>query len=406
MKENYFKYIAQGALTNSKRKEGFIEGVYPLFAEKAYSCFIECNGEKYIDFICGLGTNLLGYTNGKVIEAVLGALHQGILPSLSTLDESELISLLHLKMPFLEQAKILKTGSDACSAAIKIARAFTGKDIVLSEGYHGWHDDFVSLTSPAAGICGERPIKNLADYPIDSNNMNFILHRVACIILEPIMTDMSDARISYLRKLREFCTKNDIILIFDEVITGFRFPKFSFSSYSQIYPDLICLGKALGNGMPISIVGGRKDIMSNDQYFVSSTFAGERASIRAAITVFNTLRENSLYKLETLWAEGALFQERFNTLCQGVVQIKGYPTRGVFTGNELLKALFFQETVKAKILFGPSFFFNFDHIRFKEGVLSAVGDIASRIRQGVVTLEGKMPQSPFAQKMREKNEKN
>jgi glutamate-1-semialdehyde 2,1-aminomutase len=402
MKELYYKHIAQGALTNSKRKEGFVEGVYPLFAEKAYGCFIECNGEKYIDFICGLGTNLVGYANGKIIEAALEAMHTGMLPSLSTMDEAELISLLHVKMPFLQQAKILKTGSDACSAAIKIARAFTGKSLVLSEGYHGWHDDFISLTKPAAGVTYPRSIMSIPTDFVENWDLldKEFLESIACIIVEPIMTDISEERIIFLRTLRNICSNLSILLIFDEVITGFRFPKFSVSSYYEIYPDLICLGKALGNGFPISVVGGRKDVMSNPDYFVSSTFAGERTSIRAAIALFSMLKENSLYRIDNLWAEGQIFQERFNSACKGVVQIQGYPTRGVIVGDDFIKALFFQEAVKAKILFGPSFFFNFDHIRYKEGVLSALGDITNRIKRGEVQLEGKMPRPPFAQKMR------
>jgi glutamate-1-semialdehyde 2,1-aminomutase len=395
--------IAQGYLTNSKRPESLVKGVYPTHVKRGEGAYlIDHGGKRYLDFICGLGTNILGYGNETVDRAIGAELRNGFSHSLATHHEIETAEKIKELIPFIDCVKFLKTGSEACSAAVKIARAKTGRDLVFSEGYHGWSDQFVSLTPPAVGVPkwpafgyfehSSNPIRQLS---ISSH----IDEQVAAVIIEPVITDFSQERVDWLRALREKCTKSGTLLIFDEVITGFRFPKFCVSSYFGVTPDLIVLGKAIANGMPLAAVGGKYSVMNCDEYFISSSYAGETLSLVAAKTTMTLLQTK--YDLEWLWKQGAQFIEEFNGLWPGALSIEGYPSRGVLKGEPLTKALFMQEACKAGMIFGPSWFLSFPAAAEWKDAMVAIKGIVTRIRTNQVALEGEVPRSPFAQRVRE-----
>ena len=386
--------IAQGALTNSKRVESHVKGVYPTHLFRGHGCQVwDHAGKRYIDFICGLGASILGYANERVNQAIAGQLGQGASLSLGTHHEIECAEKVKELFPFVDAVKFLKTGSEACSAAIRIARAATGRDLVLSEGYHGWSDEFVRLTPPATGIPRlEKAIAKL-------EGLWQVGRDVAAVIVEPVITDWSDDRRAYLQKLRETCTEHGVMLIFDEVLTGFRWPRFSVANYWSINPDLIVLGKAIANGMPLAAVGGKYAVMNTEpQYFVSSTYAGETLSLVAAKKTMELLQTK--YDLSALWERGQQFLDSFNALWPEVIRIEGYPSRGSFKGEPAIRTLFFQEACLAGILFGPSFFFNFSHIDELAGVIDACRDILGRIRRGDVRLKGEPPKPAYAETVR------
>ena len=221
----------------------------------------------------------------------------------------------------------------------------------------------------------------------------------AAVIVEPIDLDASPERIAWLRNLREECDKHGALLIFDEVITGLRFPKYSVSSHFGITPDLIVLGKALGNGMPIAAVGGKYAVMNSAEYFVSSTYAGETVSLAAAKKTMELLLSKKA-DIDLLWKKGQAFLDFFNSLYPEKIRISGYPTRARFTGDELTKALFFQEACLAGMLFGPSWFLSFPAAEELPNVQGSIRAIMGKIARGEVELKGEMPKSPFAQKVR------
>lgn len=393
--------IAQGALTNSKRVECLVKGVYPSHLTRGKGCYLwDTEGKRYIDFITGLGTNILGYANDTVNSAAAGQMAKGATLSLGSVLELETAEMIKSLFPFIDAVKFLKTGSEACSAAIRIARAKTGRDIVLSEGYHGWHDEFISLTPPALGVPAPRGISGCDDiksiYKLGDGEL---IKHAAAVIIEPVITDHAPERTIWLQRLRDDCTRHGTMLIFDEIITGFRFPRFSVANFFGITPDIICLGKAIANGFPLSVVGGKYEVMNCGEYFVSSSFAGETISLAAAKSTMEQLQKR--YDLKHLWEKGLEFQQKFNALWPGKLTIDGYPTRGVFKGDTLTKALFWQEACKAGILFGPSWFYNFPLIDESFSVLGTCEDIITRIKNGSVTLEGELPASPFAQKVRQ-----
>lgn len=384
--------IAQGALTNSKRVECLVKGVSPTHIKKAEGCFVyDTEGKKYLDFICGLGTNLLGYANAHIQKAVVARLSSGWLGSLPFTSEVEAAELVKNWFPFVDRVRFLKEGTTACQSAIRIARAHTGRSRVLSHGYHGHADPFISLTPPSLGVPEDGNIETFSQWEqLDET--------VAAVIIEPIITEWGQERIMYLAQLREKCTKLGIVLIFDEIITGFRWPKFSFACWSGIHPDIILLGKACAGGMPLSIIGLGRGIGEGKEWFVSGTFHGDLLALAALTTTFELLINK--HKIDDLWSEGDDFLKSFNELAPDKIKILGYPTRGVFTGDALFKALFWQEAARAGILFGPSFFLCFPHIEHLKSVLSFAQDIIPKIRQGKIELLGEMPASPFSAKAR------
>ena len=391
--------IAQGALTNSKRPQSFVDGIYPTHLSHGKGAFVYCadTGKRYVDFICGLGSNLFGYGNEEIAKAVSQAYLMGSALSLGSPLEVECAELLQAAMPWVKRTKFLKTGSEACSAAIRIARAATGRNLVISADYHGWHDSFVSLSDPAKGV---PKLPNCSNLFVEKMGGAHSYRDVAALIIEPVVTDWSEERRQRLIELQDLCRRNGTWLILDEVITGYRWPKLSVSRWAGLEPDLICLGKSIGGGMPLAAVCGRDaKAMDDPEYFVSSTFAGDRTAL-AAFKAIHGMMKRPQWDVDDLWERGKLFIANFNRLMEGIVSIEGYPTRGVLKGEPERKAIFMQEACKAGLLFGPSFFFGFQHRELVDEVLGVLKDISLKIRLGGVSLEGALPASPFAQTVR------
>lgn len=383
--------VAQGALTNSKHPNRFVKGVYPTHIKRASGCLVECNdGKTYIDFICGLGTQLYGYNNPKITAAIKKELDKGLSYSLPSTLEVEFLEL--AKGVFnCERFKILKSGSDACTAAIKIARAHTGKQLVLSSGYHGWHPEFTSLTPPAAGCCDYEMIA-----PLNEDTKQ--LSDIAAIIVEPPFF------VHYFEKLRYFCDQKNILLILDETITALRSNNLSYAKNAGIYPDLWIGGKALGGGMPIALLGGKAQMMDNPEYFVSTTFAGENASIAAANCVLELALHDDKHTISNLIDQFAEFIGFFGREFEGTgVELKKLDCSAratVKTDTDLHKALFLQECCKQRLLVGPSLFFSFAHEKHMMQIKTAFATVADLMRRKDLKIEGEMPTPAFPQKLR------
>lgn len=389
LQDRHVNCIAQGCLTNSKHTDRFVKGVYPNVIVDANGCHVRSSlNKEYVDYICGLGSCLLGYNNKGVKNAIINELGKGLSFSLPSKTEIEAGERIKEIFPIMEKVKFLKTGSEACMAAIRMARAYTNRTMVLARGYHGWSDEFVSLTPPAAG-CTSHPFMAPL-HEIDQINKD-----VAAVIVEPVELDDSMERIMWLNRLKKRCNEMGTVLIFDEIITGFRYKGWSVASHYNIRPDILLLGKAIANGLPLSVVGGRADIMDNDQYFVSSTFAGENISLAAMIKVIDQIAFGK-FKISELWDAGQTFLQKVNAVIPEKIYIDGYPVRGVFRGDEHFRAVFWQECIKAGILFGPSWFFMFPHIEHNYRMIDIITDLLHRINAKLPALQGAMPTSPFS----------
>jgi glutamate-1-semialdehyde aminotransferase len=394
---NYYKRgnesIAQGCLTNSKHPRCHILGPYPTHLVRGKGCYVfDRYGKQYIDFICGLGTNLLGYANKEITDVCYNEMLKGQNLSFATCTEVEAAE--KIKQIFtVDRVKFLKTGTEASMGALKIARAHTGREIVLSAGYHGWSPEFNSLTPPAVG-CGSNPYI----YPL--KDISAISKDIAAVIVEPVELDNSIKRIMWLRELRERCDETGTLLIFDEIITGCRFKNLSVKKCFGVDPDILLLGKAIGGGQALSAICGRADIMDNHQYFVSSTFAGDNVALRACIKNLELLKADNDYKIDDLWGYGDDFINEFNSLWPEKLYIQGYPTRGYFKGDDDVKFAFWQEAVEAGLLFGPSFFISFAHRDVMWKAMEHIKDIVNKLKQKLPILKGDKPWSPFSAKQR------
>lgn len=372
--------LAQGCLTYSKSAQCYAPG-FPTHLISGSGCHVtDADGKAYVDFCGGLGSNLLDCQNNL---------------SLPTIYEVQLAEAIRERIPICEKLRLLKTGSEACQAAVRIARAYKGVKpsgiylsgaIVWGTGYHGHHSVFISAEKPGAGCFYE--------YYNKFDELSQILSEIkkgsqippCAIIVEPVQLDASHGHKMLLKDLRDLCTKHGIVLIFDEVITGFRTPGYCMANYFGIQPDIICMGKALGNGYPMAVVGGRREIMDTPGWFVSSTFAGEMTAIKQALNVIDFLTPE---RLQELWERGAKFQRRFNAISPKI-QLKGIPTKAVFVGDDLFKNLFWQEMCKRGVLMFKAWHITFAHTQpVMDFVLMNCEDVIKEIESGNVQLEGK-----------------
>jgi glutamate-1-semialdehyde aminotransferase len=390
--------ITHGAFTNSKRAESFVRGAYPTHVTHGNRCFLYSpEGKAYTDYICGLGSTLFGYSNREIEEAILKQLRKGITHSLPTTLEVEWAERAKEVFGF-SQVRALKTGSEGCAAALRVARALTGRTIVFSEGYHGWHDEFTSLTPPALGLCQVSGL-GIQRMPKTIESIGAYAD-VAAVIVEPVISDYSEQRFEYLRKLRKLCTRRGIVLIFDETITALRVPGLTVSRWTGIKPDILIAGKALAGGMPISMIAFSEDVSKAD-FFVSSTFSGETLTLAASIEVLRLVK-SAEYMVDHLWEKAGVFQEMFNSFHPEIITIEGYPTRGVFRGDRISRALFFRESITAGLLFGPSFFYGYCHPTENDQVLNLCEQILGKIHRGEAgKFEHEYPVSLTSEKERE-----
>jgi len=377
--------------TYSKRSDQFVKGIYPTHITRVMrNRLVDTDDKAYIDFTCGLGSNLIGWQNNFGLPTTL---------------EVEAAELVKSKFKLIERLKFLKTGSEACQAAVRIARAYTNKKVVLGIGYHGWHNIFIAQENPGLGCVNEFYYK--------TNDLDSLIHRlkqevaptqistddikeinfsdIAAVIIEPVMLDLNVK--NKLQEIRDLCTKHKIILIFDEVITGCRVPKYCIAQYFDIIPDLIVLGKALSNGYPLGIVGGKKELFE-PAYFISSTFAGESSALESLIKTLNWVTPS---KLNELWKQGKEFIREMNSYLKAVdLELYGLPTRFTWKGNETNRAIMWQELCKSGILFGKGSWINFQHFG-KKNFLTKTLRCTKAIVECFSTykLEGELPQEVF-----------
>jgi glutamate-1-semialdehyde aminotransferase len=307
-----------------------------------------------IDHTCGLGSNLLSCNNNF---------------GLPTTAEVVLAERLRALMPFVQKFKFLKTGSAACECAVRVARArFEAKypkntlgratPMGIGTGYHGCHNWTIAAETLGSGCSGE----NYKKYQTTQELLDILAKakksQVAYVILEPVSLEISKKVATELYDLRKLCTEKDVCLIFDEVITGFRVPRYCIANYFEIAPDIICIGKALANGYSLAVTGMTDEYAETPGWFISNTHNGELASINSALATLDALSD---VKLKELWKRGEWFQKEFNAISNRI-QLTGYPTRAVWTGDKTYIAIFCEQAYKRGILLHPgAWWISFSH---------------------------------------------
>ena len=295
---------------------------YPFFVKKAQgSKMWDVDGKNYIDYCNAYGALLLGHGRKEIISDVKQQLEKGTLYCAPTEIEVDLSELISRNFPSMEKIRLVNTGSEATMTAIRLARGFTKKKkIIKFEGcYHGAHDYVLVKAGSGAAHIGisvsegslEEVLKNtLVVQYNNSQELQSLLEKekdVAAVIIEPVLANMGLVlpEKNFLNEVRKITSENNVVLIFDEVVTGFRMSTGGAQKYFSIKPDITTLGKALGNGFPIAAVGGKSEIMDmlspEGKVYQASTYAGNPVSVSAALSsvkIMNKLQPKLYSKLE------------------------------------------------------------------------------------------------------------
>ena len=313
------KLIPWGTQTNAKRPYADFDETMPKFIVRGKGCRIwDMEGKEYIDFRLALGPITLGYCYDEVDRAVKAQMEKGVLFSMASPLELELAQILHEVVPNAEMVRFMKTGEDANLSNVRIARAHTKRDMILTSGYHGYPDWFAVEESPRNGVPAM-----LRDYVKvipwgDSETAEKLIRqyheRIACVISIPY--DMNeDVSGSYIKHLRSLTREYGIILILDEVWTGFRLALGGAQEFFGVDADLASYAKAMANGYPISTYVGKKEFLSELNHFkMTTTYAGETLSIAAAIATLNIMRREPVH--EHLRKMGKRLMDGFNVIAK------------------------------------------------------------------------------------------
>jgi glutamate-1-semialdehyde 2,1-aminomutase len=297
------KTIPLGSQTFSKSRTQYPVGISPLFASKVDGPHLwDVDGNKYIDLVSSLASITLGYNDPGVNKAVSKQLKKAVGMSLPAALEAEVSELMVDLVPSAEMVRFGKNGTDTTSAAIRLARAYTGRDHVLVCGYFGWQDWSIGSTTRNKGV---PDVVSSLTHKFEFNNLDSLSSlfsqlesKVAAVILEPM--NVAYPNRGYLEAVKELAHSKGALLIFDETITGFRFSTGGAQELFGVTPDLSTFGKGMANGYPISAVVGRKDVMMEmEEIFFSGTFGGELLSLAAAKHVLERHKnENVARELE------------------------------------------------------------------------------------------------------------
>ncbi|MEW5947891.1 MAG: aminotransferase class III-fold pyridoxal phosphate-dependent enzyme [Thermodesulfobacteriota bacterium] len=365
LKAKAARLIPSCSQTFSKGPSQFVQGVAPVFLQRGSGSHVwDVDGNEYIDYPMALGPIILGHNYPAITEAVNRQMQDGTTFSLPHPLEVEAAEMLVEIIPCAEMVRFGKNGSDVTAGAVRVARAYTGKEIVACCGYHGWQDWYIGTTTRNKGV--PKAVQELT-VAFEYNNISsleriFDQHkgRVAAVIMEPV--GVIEPRDGFLQQVRELTRREGALLVFDEVVTGFRLALGGAQEFFGVVPDLACVGKAMGNGYPIAAVAGRREVMEVfDEIFFSFTFGGETISLAAAVATIAEIRRQNV--IGHLWEQGTKLKDGYNVLARefGVdafTRCIGLPPRTVITykdenGEESLvfKSLFQQECLKRGILF-------------------------------------------------------
>lgn len=357
--------------TIAKGPSQYVNGIAPKYLIKGEGSHVwDADGNEYIDFNMGIGPISLGYNYRKINEAIINQLKDGITFSLMHPLEVEVAELISEIIPNAEMVKYSKTGADVTSAAIRLARAFTGKDKVLTCGYHGWHDWYANILPPNKGIPNVvSDLTHTFNYNDIDSLKNSIDDNTAAVILEPVVFEAP--KNNFLRDVYELCREKNVVLIFDEMWTGFRISLGGAQEYFDIKPDLATYSKAIANGMPLSVLTGRKEIMKlaeNDIFFYT-TFGGEALSLAAVKATIEEMWNKNV--INYLNVQGKKIKDGFNALCElfdlEFITATGYNWRSLIKINDtygdplIIKSYIQQEMIKRGILWSGFHNMSYSH---------------------------------------------
>jgi glutamate-1-semialdehyde 2,1-aminomutase len=351
---NYFTeamHVIAGGVNSPVRAWNAVGG-NPLFVSRAKGSKIyDTSGKKYIDYVLSWGPMILGHAHPDVISAICRTAQKGTSFGAPTEAETQMAKLICLAIPSIELVRMTSSGTEATMTAIRLARGFTGRDMIAKfDGcYHGHADSLLVKAGSGVttlGISGSSGIPDelsrlTLSLPYNSlealkTTIEHYSSRLAAVIIEPVAGNMGviPPQAGFLEELRRLTEKNGIVLIFDEVISGFRFNFGGYQNLIKIKPDLTCLGKIIGGGMPVGAVGGKKEIMEKiapmGGIYQAGTLSGNPLAIAAGLTTLQILKAKA--------SSYSALDDKTNKLCRGMENL--FAAKGISTCINRVHSMF------------------------------------------------------------------
>ncbi len=388
------KKLSPGGMMGIRRPYNFIPGEYPIFIEKGYGGHIlDVDGNDYIDMLCAYGPIILGYHEPEINQAVIEQLEKGFCFSMVQEIQNDLQKRLIDLIPSAEMVVLAKTGSDVTSIAIRIARAYTDKAKILRCGYHGWHDWCVENQGGVPQQITELTI----EFPYgDLNKLEEYLEKnkdeVAGIIITPVGHPLALPVISppegYLQGVRDLADKYNVVLIFDEIRSGFRVAMGGAQERYGVTPDVSVFGKAVANGYPLSACVGKAEFMKvlEQKAFVSSTFFPNSLEMAAAMKCIDILERENV--LDDIWSRGQNFLDRLTKLVEDSkvpASVSGIPPMPYLTFDKVddkykeRRNLFYTETIRRNLFIQPYHHWYIAYRHTNEDLDNALNTIAEAL---------------------------
>ena len=406
--------IPGGTMLLSKRPEMFLPEQWPSYFSKAKGCKVwDLDGKELIDMcIMGIGTNTLGYGNEEVDAAVMDIVRKGNMSTLNCPEEVYLAEKLVEINPWADMVRFARSGGEANSIAIRIARAASGRDKVAICGYHGWHDWYLSANHNGdgdslsnhllGGLSPKGVPKNLKDtvYPFHYNNFDELLSIVdnndVGVIKMEVMRNFGPED-NFLEKVRDLATRKNIVLIFDECTSGFRETFGGIYKKFGVEPDMAMFGKTIGNGYALTAVVGKKSVMEAAQTtFISSTFWTERIGPTAALATLKVMEREKSWEIIT--TAGKKMQQGWQKLADEhklSITISGIPALSTYSFNSsnalAYKTIIAQEMLSKGFLASTNFYACTEHTAAEFDAyftaLNEVYTLISKCEQGQEKIE-------------------
>lgn len=362
--------LVPGAVAGIRRPYNFVQGEYPIFFEHGKGGRItDVDGNEYIDYLCAYGPIIIGYREEEIDKAVQEQVNsKGFCFSLTQPIQTKLIKKLIEVIPSCEMAALVKTGSDATTIAIRVARAFTGKQKIARCGYHGWHDWCVEVK----GGIPEKLYEDIYEFHYnDLDSLEAIMKankdEMAGIIITPVghplAAPVEMPKPGYLEAVREMADHYGALLIFDEIRSGFRVSLGGAQEYFGVTPDLTTVGKAMANGYAMAALVGKREPMMvlADNVFLSSTFFPNSDSIVAALKTIEILERDKM--LDVVHQKGTKFAEGVQKVidnCEVPAEFSGGPWMPFITFPRDEKGLykklrteFYTQLIRRKVFLQP-----------------------------------------------------
>lgn len=392
----------------SKRAEMFLPEQWPAYYKKSKGCEVwDLDDNHYYDFsIMGIGTSSLGYANDEVNEAVISAIQNGSMSSLNCYEEVELAQQLIAIHPWSDAVRFTRTGGESCALAIRIARAFSKKEVVAFCGYHGWHDWYLATNLSDSENLDEQLLPGLKPAGVPKQLHNTAIpfkegdidgfkqivekygDRLGVVMMEVFRHSLPD--VAFLKEVKAIAKANDIVVIFDEISSGFRLNAGASHLLIEVEPDICVLGKALGNGHPIGAIIGRKEVMdAAQQSFISSSYWTERVGFVAALKTLEIFqRDNVPSRLNII---GKQLKEQIKAVASSTgfdLKIIGIDSVPIFifpTDQALaLKTLFTQEMLKRGFLASNVIYLSIAHTpELCDKYISALSDVFKLLQEAL-----------------------